>query len=126
MSWRRRPTRDMIGSAQSAQLVNCVILTCHTACHAPPDVTILRMHISSESLFPPFPKRLALRMGKEGALEAWSEVGFLGVPREAIVPQRPPTELLHADLYLYHCFCSRCFLNDSKQISLNNLDACDE
>ena len=53
----------MIGSAQSAQLVNCVILTCHTACHAPPDVTILRMHISSESLFPPFPKRLALRMG---------------------------------------------------------------
>ena len=32
---------------------NCVILTCHTACLAPPDVTILRMHISSESLFPP-------------------------------------------------------------------------
>ena len=38
----------MIGSAQSVQLVNCVILTHHTACHAPPDVTILRMHISSE------------------------------------------------------------------------------
>ena len=66
MSWRRRPTRDMIGSAQSAQLVNCVILNCHTACHAPPDVTILRMHISSESLFPPFPKRLALRMDISG------------------------------------------------------------
>ena len=53
MSWRRRPTRDMIGSTQRMQLVSCEILTHHTACHAPPDVTILRMHISSESLCPP-------------------------------------------------------------------------
>ena len=43
-------------------MVNCVILTRHTACHDPPDVTILRMYICSESLFHPFPKRLALRM----------------------------------------------------------------
>ena len=40
--------------------------------------------------------------GKEGALEAWSEVGLLSVPREAIVPQRPPTEVLHVDFYLCH------------------------
>ena len=36
-------------------------LTHHTACHLPPDVTILRLHCSSES-FSPLPKRLVLRM----------------------------------------------------------------
>ena len=54
----------MIGSAQSAHLVNSVILTCHTACLAPPNVTILRMYISSESHFLPPAKRLALRMSQ--------------------------------------------------------------
>ena len=52
----------MIGSAQSAQLVNYVILTHHTACLAPPNVTILRMYTSSESHFLLPAKRLALRM----------------------------------------------------------------
>ena len=47
---RRCLTRDVIGSAQSAHLINCVILTCHTACLAPPNVTILRMYISEELL----------------------------------------------------------------------------
>ena len=68
MSWRRHPTRDMIGSAQSAHLVNSVILTRHTACLAPPNVTILRMYISSESLLLPPAKRLALRMPQAGHL----------------------------------------------------------
>ena len=40
----------MIRSAQSAHLVNCVILTHHTACLAPPNVTILWMHCSEELL----------------------------------------------------------------------------
>ena len=52
----------MIGSAQSAHLVDSVILSRHTACLAPPNVTILRMYISSESHFLPPAKRLALRM----------------------------------------------------------------
>ena len=56
----------MIGSAQSAHLVDSVILSRHTACLAPPNVTILRMYISSESLFLPPAKRLALRMGNVG------------------------------------------------------------
>ena len=34
----------MNGSAQSTHLVNCVILTRHTACLAPPNVTILRSY----------------------------------------------------------------------------------
>jgi hypothetical protein len=78
MSWRRRPIRDMIVFRQSGHLVNCVILTHHTACLAPPDVTILRMHISSESLFPFFPKRLALRMGSSGRNTVWAGT-FLGI-----------------------------------------------
>ena len=40
----------MIGSAQSAHLVDSVILSRHTACLAPPNVTILRMYISEELL----------------------------------------------------------------------------
>ena len=52
----------MIGSAQSAHLVDSVILSRHTACLAPPNVTILRMYTSSESHFLLPAKRLALRM----------------------------------------------------------------
>ena len=54
----------MIGSAQSAHLVDSVILSRHTACLAPPNVAILRMYTSSESHFLLPAKRLALRMGK--------------------------------------------------------------
>ena len=54
---RRKKTNKKINifiiSAQSTHLVNGVIHTRHTACHAPPNDTILRMHCSSESLFPP-------------------------------------------------------------------------
>ena len=39
-----------IGSAQSEHLVNYGILNYHTACLAPPNVTILRMYISEELL----------------------------------------------------------------------------
>ena len=53
----------MIGSAQSAHLVDSVILSRHTACLAPPNVAILRMYTSSESHFLLPAKRLALRMG---------------------------------------------------------------
>ena len=56
----------MIGSAQSAHLVDSVILSRHTACLAPPNVTILRMYISSESHFLPPAKRLSLRMPSTG------------------------------------------------------------
>ena len=52
----------MIGSAQSAHLVDSVILSRHTACLAPPNVAILRMYTSSESHFLLPAKRLALRM----------------------------------------------------------------
>ena len=56
----------MIGSAQSAHLVDSVILSRHTACLAPPNVAILRMYTSSESHFLLPAKRLALRMHKVG------------------------------------------------------------
>ena len=56
----------MIGSAQSAHLVDSVILSRHTACLAPPNVAILRMYTSSESHFLLPAKRLALRMGRGG------------------------------------------------------------
>ena len=56
----------MIGSAQSAHLVDSVILSRHTACLAPPNVAILRMYTSSESHFLLPAKRLALRM-RQGA-----------------------------------------------------------
>ena len=64
----------MIGSAQSAHLVDSVILSRHTACLAPPNVTILRMYTSSESHFLLPAKRLALRMGRTTQLGA-SPVG---------------------------------------------------
>ena len=54
----------MIGSAQSAHLVDSVILSRHTACLAPPNVAILRMYTSSESHFLLPAKRLALRMDR--------------------------------------------------------------
>ena len=57
----------MIGSAQSAHLVDSVILSRHTACLAPPNVAILRMYTSSESHFLLPAKRLALRMVAAGA-----------------------------------------------------------
>ena len=56
----------MIGSAQSAHLVDSVILSRHTACLAPPNVAILRMYTSSESHFLLPAKRLALRMTEPG------------------------------------------------------------
>ena len=56
----------MIGSAQSAHLVDSVILSRHTACLAPPNVAILRMYTSSESHFLLPAKRLALRMEQPG------------------------------------------------------------
>ena len=56
----------MIGSAQSAHLVDSVILSRHTACLAPPNVAILRMYTSSESHFLLPAKRLALRMVGRG------------------------------------------------------------
>ena len=58
----------MIGSAQSAHLVDSVILSRHTACLAPPNVAILRMYTSSESHFLLPAKRLALRMGVEWSI----------------------------------------------------------
>ena len=60
----------MIGSAQSAHLVDSVILSRHTACLAPPNVAILRMYTSSESHFLLPAKRLALRMVKLGKIKA--------------------------------------------------------
>ena len=57
----------MIGSAQSAHLVDSVILSRHTACLAPPNVAILRMYTSSESHFLLPAKRLALRMPRGAA-----------------------------------------------------------
>ena len=61
----------MIGSAQSAHLVDSVILSRHTACLAPPNVAILRMYTSSESHFLLPAKRLALRMGFPDVTVRW-------------------------------------------------------
>ena len=68
----------MIGSAQSAHLVDSVILSRHTACLAPPNVAILRMYTSSESHFLLPAKRLALRMGGAGQREEISGWGGAG------------------------------------------------
>ena len=69
----------MIGSAQSAHLVDSVILSRHTACLAPPNVAILRMYTSSESHFLLPAKRLALRMAQPGFVRSFVPVWLLRV-----------------------------------------------
>ena len=66
-----------------------VILTVLMTCHAPPNVTVLRMPSSSESLFLPLTKRLAFRMGRTTYI----------LPQNCTQGRRQPPKLLSCRLW---------------------------